>query len=1106
MKKKLLILWALLFGIFSYSQTTIVTQFNFNSTATALNPTVNNTIGLPFNMKLFNASNVQTAPSVVGGMLELSTVQEGSYLELEFNATNFSDLNVDFYGELANTIFGSGKWTLQEYNSTSGNYTPLGSLSLNFLNKGNTLNRNLSANANNNPSVKIRIVAEEIDQLILASKLRLDNLVITSKSPKINVFGYNTSNALQQIVVNAPAATSYGTDFGIVVTENPAAATRTFRISNTGTAALQISSINFTGDNPDDFSWVTNPATPVPIPVPTNPINSLPITINTGAYKEFIVKFNPSEEGKRSALLNISSNANPSPFSYYVEGRGATCKTEDLVLKRNTFETSQPASELLAANLVSGTFNIISGNSMANNTTNSNNLGSGNGTRLYCQVDTNFPLYTSSNKSWYVRNSTSTMEFGPVNVANEKGVYISFNLAAFSTAIGTDFNTNDYVELQVLKPGTTGAAPSDWSPELRVRGGTASNGNSRYSFNGGATATTLYDGDNTAVLFTNGNNLASKHAKVQLKLPGTANFQNVIFRIVASNGSDEKLWLIDDVAVYSANAVFRTYKADGTWRDSGNNIVAVPNEATQTYKNFKAIFENTYTVPPTGITICECEVKEGVSLTIPANTKLTVQRGIINNGNGSNFIINDGGNLLQVEDGAENTGNITAQKVFTFSSGRQQYNFVSSPTVDTNVKSIYTGVLDNSLSALYYIESNDRFGVSGGNYIAGRALALKEKSTGTEGGTSGNPAKFQGVPFNGIVNYPLAFTDVTHGYNLVGNPYPSNLDMENLYNSNTTKIDATFYFWDNRGNTQYTQQGSGYSGDNYAKYNAVAATGTGSGTKATGAPDATRVPNRYVKVGTGFLVQAKSAGKTLDFNNTMRSSNNSGPGFLGKSTQNEMKDRYWLTLKTPTDMEFMNAVVYLPNGSKAIGPEDTETFGGSDDIFTIVNDKNLNIQGRDQFEINDRLDLGVSLFQTGMHTISIYDAEGIFANGQSIYLKDKLTGTITNLSQGSYTFEANKGVTNARFEIIYKPETVLVTDSKVKDAIVVYRDSDHFVVKAPKIIATVEVYDLSGKMITVLKANSNLAVLNAAFFTKGMYVLRIKTIDGEITNKKIVKQ
>ena len=549
----------------------------------------------------------------------------------------------------------------------------------------------------------------------------------------------------------------------------------------------------------------------------------------------------------------------------------------------------------------------------------------------------------------------------------------------------------------------------------------------------------------------------------------------------------------------------KRFTGTGTaWNDPNNwTFAGIPNSSNCVFINSgKNVIVN---IPSAEAKSIYVDPKGKVSIS-PGNA-LTVTNSITNMGDGSNFIINDGGNLLQIEDGAVNTGNITAQKVFTFSTGRQQYNYVSSPTVNTNVKSIYTGVLDNSLSALYYIESNDRFGTSGGNYIAGRALALKEKSTGTEGGTTGSPAKFLGVPFNGTIKYPLAFTNETHGYNLVGNPYPSNLDIENLYDSNAAKINATFYFWDNRGNTEFTQQGSGYNGDNYAKYNAAADTGVGSGVKARGISEANgRVPNRYVKVGTGFLVQAKSADQTLDFNNGMRNSDNSSPGFLGKSNQNGDKDRYWLTLKTPTEMEFMTAVVYLANGSKAIGPEDTETFGGSDDIFTVVDDKNLAIQGRDQFEDTDKLNLGLSFFNTGTYTISIYDKEGIFTNGQSIYLKDKFTGTITNLSQGSYTFETNKGVTEGRFEIIYKPETVLVTDSKVKDGIVVYRDSVNFVVQAPKIIATVEVYDLSGKLITIVKAINRQAVLDASFFTKGMYVLRIKTVEGEITNKKIMKQ
>src|SRR5690606_5495747 len=145
---------------------------------------------------------------------------------------------------------------------------------------------------------------------------------------------------------------------------------------------------------------------------------------------------------------------------------------------------------------------------------------------------------------------------------------ISFNLAAFSTATGTDFNDNDYVELQVLNP-TTNA----WSPELRIRGNTDyPNENSRYSFDVGKTAETFYDGDGTFVDFQNDNGPSKKYSKVKLKLPGTANFENLVFKIVAYNNSNSKLWLIDDVAVSSANVIVRKWNGS-SWRDANNNAV-----------------------------------------------------------------------------------------------------------------------------------------------------------------------------------------------------------------------------------------------------------------------------------------------------------------------------------------------------------------------------------------------------------------------------------------------------------------------------------------------------------------------------------------------------
>lgn len=901
-------------------------------------------------------------------------------------------------------------------------------------------------------------------------KVWIDDLKLLKKTA--NIMLYTAGNT--PIPHLSAASMTYTTDFGTVEPTDPSP-TNTFRVRNyngTSGSVLNVSSIVVEGSHASDFT-----VTPTSI---SNISNVTSINDNTNNFKTFTVTFTPQGDGVRTAEIKLYSNSAPSPYIFTVVGIGASCSLESKPHRENTAGVG--GSNILTLDANYSNTDLVTGIA---NPANQNSLG----IRLY--PDGN--LYTSAAQSLLIRDMEKTFSFGGatgVDIVGLKEVSVEFNLAAFTVGDGNGVSNNAFIYLDVFNPNT-----STWSREMILKGadtywwfGTQTN-YYKYDFVGGSPFTATYDGNNSANETVNTN--STKYKKFKLNIPFTSGIENLRFRIVAKTDGNSKLWLIDDVQVKSGTAVFKTFTTGNVWSPSA----PTPNQ--------KAVIQGDYTVPSGNLSICECEVETAGKVTIPANRVLTVRNKITNNG--SNFIVANDANLIQIENGAINTGNITVQKVFTFSTGRQQYNYVTSPTVDTNVKSIYTGALDNSLSALYYIESNDRFGISGGNYIAGRGLALQEKSTGTDG-TSANPAKFVGVPFNGVINYPLAFTNAAHGYNLVGNPYPSNLDIENLYDANAAKIDATFYFWDNRGNTQFTQQGSGYNGDNYAKYNAVAGTGVGAGIKAPSIPVASaRIPNRYVKVGTGFLVQAKSAGQTLDFSNTMRSSDNTGPGFFGKSTENEEKDRYWLSLKTPSEMEFMNAVVYLPNGSKAMGPEDTETFGGSDDIFTIVGDKNLAIQGRDQFENNDQLNVGVRLFQAGTHTISIYDKEGVFANGQNIYLKDKQTGVITNLSENSYTFTANAGINTGRFEIIYKPETVLVTDSAVKDQVIVYRDQDNFIIESPKVIATVEMYDLSGKLMRVLKPNHKQAILDASSIQRGVYILLIKGKEGDVSNKKILK-
>jgi len=1122
LKNKLLLFFFFVLSLGAFGQTLVT--YNFNDD---LNPTGANAGLNPLSLGYYNSSNQGSTPLYYASRLRFRN--SGDQVILKFNGTNFGGLNVSFTA-WSGTFIGQINGDIKIYLTVgSGTEVLLDEHNFNQFAFGWD-EENFSINiptADYQSDVQIRIEGIINSSGGLVTGFGIDNLVLTSYSPKIQPYGYNNTNTLSQIAENAVASTAYGTDFGIVNTDdtaNPNAATRVFRITNSGTASLQISGITFSGDNPGDFAWVTSPATPAPsTPAAVNAINSFPATINAGASRDFTVRFNPSADGKRSALLNISSNANPSPYSFYVEGRGSTCETTDLVLKSNTMEDSQTGSGVLTATAVgTSTMNFISGNSQPNA------HDPLTGTRLYPHSNSTsnntantYNLYTSSSRSWYIRNDTSTVQFGPVDITNENGVYISFNLAAFSTATGTDFNNNDYVELQVLNPDT-----NDWSSELRIRGnnGTNQNANSRYSFDVGTTAETFYDGDDAAQVFTNGNNVGSKYSKVKLKLPGSANFQNLAFRIVAYNTSDQKLWLIDDVAVSSANVIQR--KWNGTsWRDANNNAVTGPNETTKSYKNYKAVFEGNYNVPASGLTVCECEVNNNVNLTVPANRYLAVQTKITNLGNGDNFVVNSGGNLIQIEDNAINSGSITAERDVTDMDNvlgtQMDYVYWSAPVAGQDLRAFSPGTRTNKI--FYYNEPNDLFKAvnftTEPNFIPGKGYAFEAETTGVSSPSYDKTYKFKGVPNNGVINTNVQRSantgsggTVEHGYNLIGNPYPSNMSFPEFYAMNSGIIYNTAWFWTNNSYIP-NQQGSGYNQNNYAVWTGTGGAPATTTSAADGLGD-TFIPDGIVAVGQGFIVQVRpeyigTGPQQLIFKNK------NGSNMVRVSTtghffnkEGDQKDRFWLKLISSDSIVNTQLIGYIEGATNDFEKDyDAEIMGMSSNIFySTLEDRKLQIQGKAAFNQEDKVQLGANIFADGAYTIALENPEGIFASGQNIYLKDHLMGTFTNLSEQDYTFDATAGITEGRFEIVYQPEATLATDqSSVKDDLLVYRNGTSYVVKsAIKNITEIEVYDVSGRLWKKLNTNSKEVTLDASALNSGMYILKINR-NGEISGRKIMK-
>ncbi|QOW10575.1 T9SS type A sorting domain-containing protein [Kaistella flava (ex Peng et al. 2021)] len=510
--------------------------------------------------------------------------------------------------------------------------------------------------------------------------------------------------------------------------------------------------------------------------------------------------------------------------------------------------------------------------------------------------------------------------------------------------------------------------------------------------------------------------------------------------------------------------------------------------------NVKAVINGDFTTT-TPLVSKSLTINTGKTLTIAPNTSFTTGD-FANNGS---LIVASDGNFVQTV-GSTNSGSGIFKVDRIANMKRLDYTYWGSPVSGQN---LFTFSPKTVLSRfLTYNESNDEFASvtspKDTPFAAGKGYAIRADNT-YRPWTDAASAEytdfngtFTGAPNNGDITYPLE--KKREGFNLVGNPYSSNIDFDALVAIGA--VEGTAYFWTN---VNVNEQGTTYVADNYATY--VVLSG------GTAAANGIKKPTRYIKVGQGFIVQALAA-VPLTFTNSMRNDGTGESKFINKGTSNDAIDRFWLKLTTPAQ-NFNTILIAYPKGATNgfESSADAQQFGESSDAFySVLNDYKLNIQGR-QFPLltSDIVPLGMKGFETGNYKIAIVEKEGIFADGQNIYLKDKQTNTVTNLSKGDYTFTANEGLTDGRFEIVYQSDLVLGTTNINKDQLVVYRSGSEFVVKSlNKNISTIEVYDASGRLVLQLNPNKTEIRIDVASMVNGIYVLKINR-NGEVTTKKITK-
>lgn len=854
---------------------------------------------------------------------------------------------------------------------------------------------------------------------------------------------------------------------------------KTFVIKNVGSATLQVTGMSLVNDTATGVFEILNPITSQE-------------NLGAGASRSFTVRFNASNPiGDKWATITITSNDPIKPnYTFRIKGTVndfTTCDGFSIVRIQN-FEAT-PASPTYTYSVTEDplkpdTFSVITGGKAYAKGVLANKFVDG--------------------QSLQVFNAFTTVNFDAVNLSATEDPYLIFDLAAFGYTSTEGPATGDYILFEVSPDN--GAT---WYPQIRIN---ASNKISwPFGVNNPEYIKNYDESFSPTIIAANGNNGSFKpSSRYFIKgLPKTA---MLLTRIFMKSTNDARIWALDNVMIVDNTST-------KIW-----NGAAWSGDGTPPTISKKAIINGNYDTSISGsFNTCECVVNTGAKLTVSTGTYVQVENAITNYGD---LIVKSDGNLKQNFKDAENTGDIKVRRKFTWSpdplpptSPRREYNYLSSPVALASpftMKHIYgNDPLNVPFVTVLREPTNSFVNAVPSDYqnSAGKGFAVREARMAYAGvpadSIASNEAQFIGKPNNGDITLPLSYTP-GRGYNLAGNPYPSNLDINALYNDPDTKnIHPEFRFWDNKVNATYVQMGGAYQGYSYAIFNAATEPGVGYGVAAPGndkgGPVGTKKPGSIIKVSQGFMVRANALGAQLSFRNSMRRTTNAGTEFFGKESP---RNRYRLQLVKADGFTIQNAIAYFDAGKTDFGIEDTRipNSSASDALFTYAGDAKVVINGRSSFTAEDVLTLGTRHYTAGNYTIQAVDEEGEFANGQAIYLKDKALGIITDLTKGDYSFTSEAGEYTNRFEIVYTPALVLATDTVVKSKLEVYRDATDFVVSSSEHpIARIEVYDASGRLVLTAHGQSKELRFSAERLLNGMYLLKAQLKNGEQLTKKIRK-
>lgn len=562
---------------------------------------------------------------------------------------------------------------------------------------------------------------------------------------------------------------------------------------------------------------------------------------------------------------------------------------------------------------------------------------------------------------------------------------------------------------------------------------------------------------------------------------------------------------------------------DGTVRFSGptnakpfSSGTVEYNGTTQTVTNgnyYKLLFSGVggvYTIA-NDIDIANTLTVTNGALTVLSNRTVSVGDAVtvVNPGT---FTLENNASLLQTSYLGANSGDVIVKRNTT-PVLRYDITYWSSPTTGPQTLSNFAPLTDSNRFNTYdsvndvWIYEDPTTAV----FQKGKGYSIRAPSNTSLTVPTIIPYQFVGVPNNGNITIAVTTPPADVGLSLVGNPYPSAINAidfinENLYDpilNPTNTLEGTLYFWPHNNRLV----GNNFSATDYFYYNLL---GGSAGNTGTGNDNP---PTEFIASGQGFIVQNEVAGP-LRFNNTMREVNNNTNFYKIKNTtkiKELEKHRIWLNLTNSSSNVSQALVGYIENATDGYDRGyDSYVFDDAAPflLYSLIGTDKLAIQSKGlPFVDSSVVPLGYSIDTNGPASIAIDHVDGIFLDGQNIYLEDKVLNLVHDLKAAPYDFSTLVGTFNDRFILLYTNKNLATVDFDKNNnkVLVSIKNSQLKVNSQMELIDKIIVSDVTGKVI-YQKNNvdaKEFSVLNL-MANQQMLVVKITLQNGAVIAKKIL--